>query len=102
MFFLVMLHVREHDYRQWYGGQAHSVYDVGDYLVWSIQASDAYSLPIGIRRTPWLCSDHGGFALTIGLRTPAAIRLCGDGYKPDTRVGSGTADYLSAAPKGTA
>jgi hypothetical protein len=25
---------------------------------------------IGIRRTPWLSSHHGGFALTVGLQTP--------------------------------
>jgi hypothetical protein len=43
--------------------------------------------PIGIRRTPWLCSNYGGFALTVGLQTPAATRLYGYGYKPDTRVG---------------
>ena len=30
---------------------------------------------IGIRRTPWLCSNYGGFVLTVGFRTPAAICL---------------------------
>ena len=37
-------------------------------------------LPIGIRRTPWLCSNYSGFALTVGFRTPAATPLYGDGY----------------------
>jgi hypothetical protein len=49
-------------------------------------------LPIGIRRTPWLCSDHGGLALTAGFRTPGATRHYGDGYKPDTRVSLGSGD----------
>jgi hypothetical protein len=39
MFFLVLLHLRENGYQQWYGGQVYSVYDVGEYFIWSMQAA---------------------------------------------------------------
>jgi len=36
-FFLVLLHIRERGYQQWYDGRVYTAYDVGEYFLWSMQ-----------------------------------------------------------------